>query len=124
MGRRYTVLKYLYRDACNYKVYGNVLLSGTATKAEESFIWSCVGVDGLFVAEQVGLPTLYAQLWNLSGGQIDDDHAYHELHSLRAASNEDIASIEVWGSMRDFISRLKSTRGRWDWRLSLNCAGR
>jgi len=51
-----------------------------------------------FVAEQVGIPTLYSQLWAYSNGPTLADHAFHEFSRLRVATNGDVESLHLWGT--------------------------
>lgn len=112
----FSVFDYLYRDASNYKAWGSLLLEGSAT--EEDIEVLRVQLDGgeFFIAEQVGVPTLYAELWQLSDGPSDDDHVWHTFHELRPASPEDISKAP-WGRVVDLVARFKSI-SKWDEQLS------
>lgn len=59
MAQTRTVFEYLYRDAGNFKTYGRVLLLGRDEAAERE-IRACLEWGDQFVAEQVGIPALYA----------------------------------------------------------------
>jgi hypothetical protein len=77
---RNTHVVYQYRDAHDWKAYGEVILAGEPTEAERATITAALGPDGEFLPAQVGLPTLYDQL---EGGPItEDDPVWHELTDI------------------------------------------
>lgn len=117
----YCVFEYRYRDAGNWKTYGLLLLSGTAPGKREA-IRECCDSDGLFVAEQVGIPPLCEKHWADCGdGPSELDHAYHEFVDLRPASEEEIAALPVAGTLGATLERMRVAAGRWDVRFSPNC---
>lgn len=64
-----TRVEYLYRDASNYKFYGDFVVSGCLLKAElEPFLFDAEW----FVPSEVGLPHLLDLPMN------EDDHWLHE----------------------------------------------
>lgn len=67
--------EYLYRDAANYKNWGQVVLSNDCDKALdeiESLIREAL-IDGeFFVAERVNIPVLYFEKYDR-----DLDHSWH-----------------------------------------------
>lgn len=101
----HSVLEYLYRDAGNYKAFGEVLLTGAWSPDRASRIEELLGGERWFVAAQVGVPPLHHQLWAFSGGPTDDDHAFHELVRIRPAVEEDRA-LELWGQLYELEARL------------------
>ena len=98
-----------------------LLLYGASRDVEEDLIRECCDADGCFVAEQVGVPALCDQLFTFGGGPTDGDHAFHEFQGLRPATEEEIASLPLWGSLRDLTCRFLRTEGKWDCSLSPNC---
>ena len=97
------MFEYLYRDAGNFKAFGRLLLRGRFSAEVEAALRAAVGGDGFFVAEQVGVPPLYAALWALSTGPCSDDHVFHEFLRLRQAEKEDLR-LPVWGEL-DLLAR-------------------
>lgn len=115
-----TVFEYLYRDAGNFKTYGQLILGGTSSDAEQ-VIRRCLEGDGQFVAEQIGIPSLCPEHWTSVGeGPSDLDHAYHEFVRLRDASDSD-RSAAIWGSLEELLMRMQGAAGRWDVTRSPNC---
>ena len=114
----FSIFDYLYRDASNYKSWGSLLLEGRATKAELEALRTSLNCGEFFIAEQVGIPPLYAELWQLSGGPTEDDHVWHTFHELRPATAEEI-SRTLWGKVSELIMRFK-TLSSWDEQLSPN----
>jgi hypothetical protein len=107
----YSTLEYLYRDASNYKAWGCVLLTGMATPSEIQCVTSCLVDSCFFVAELVGVPVLYEALYQFSGGETEDDHAFHEFFALRAATQKEAATLPVWGSVEDLLRAFCEARG-------------
>jgi len=117
----YCVFEYMYRDAGNWKTHGALLLAGNVESVpgalEEYF--EC---GGLFVAEQIGVPSLCVEHFSACGGGPSDlDHAYHEFAGLRPATAEDVAAMPVAGALCDMLVRTRAAAGRWDVTLSPNC---
>lgn len=115
-----SVFVYMYRDAANYKAGGQLLLDGTHSEAAEATIRECCDSWNHFVAEQVGVPTLYAELYQFSNGPTTDDIAFHEFQHLRPATQDDLASSPSWGTLDDLIARFRAVR-IWDCTLSPHC---
>lgn len=99
----YSVFEYLYRDAANYKAWGSVLLAGLPTREALERLTASLQDASFFVAEQVGVPVLCGALYDYSGGPTEDDHAWHEFISWRAATQDDIATLQVWGKADDLL---------------------
>ena len=115
---KFSIFDYLYRDACNYKSWGSLLLEGQATEAELETLRGHLDLGELFIAEQVGIPPLYAELWQFSDGPTEDDHVWHTFHELRPANTEEIIGAP-WGNVTQLISCFKTVKS-WDEQLSPN----
>jgi len=100
----YTVFEYLYRDAGNYKAWGQVLLTGRVSAEAELTFRSYLDSGEFFVAEDVGVPSLQRELWTLSDGPTEDDHGWHEFHGFRVATVEDL-SMDPLESTGQFLAR-------------------
>lgn len=116
----HSVFVYMYRDAANYKVGGQLLLRGTYAETSHTAIRQQCEVWDHFVAEQVGIPTLYEALYRFSGGPTIDDIAFHEFEHLRPASREDVASLATWGSLDGLVANFCAVKF-WDCTLSPHC---
>jgi hypothetical protein len=112
----FSIFEYLYRDASNYKVWGTLLLDGVANETDLHVLASKFESGGLFIAEQLGIPALYADLWEFSNGPTEDDHVWHTFHALRAVTPDDTCA-EVFGSVADLVTKFKSVR---EWNLELS----
>ncbi|MEQ1514815.1 MAG: hypothetical protein ABL934_19335 [Lysobacteraceae bacterium] len=117
----YCVFAYQYRDAANWKTYGELLLAGKASEAEISAMVSHLDGGDLFVAEQIGIPSLCGQHFIDYDGPSDLDHAYHEFLELRPATQDEIDTMSIFANLSDLLTRIANTGGRWDVRLSPNC---
>jgi len=114
----YTTFEYMYRDASNYKAFGTILLTGGVTQADVKKLTDCFENYSLFVAEQVGIPVLYEQLYQYSNGPTDDDHAYHEFLLCRAATTKEVKALMPWGSAQDLFAAFLEAKGKWNVMLS------
>lgn len=117
----YCVFEYLYRDAGNFKVFGCLLLEGVFSDVDVVALRRRFESEEFFIAEQLGVPTLYHQLWDECDSEPSDemDHVWHEFHSVRIASSEDLAAMAVWGKAEDFKTRILGIR-QWNESLSIN----
>ena len=114
----FSVFDYLYCDASNYKEWGSLLLEGHVPAAEAEALQTYLNGGEFFIAEQVGIPPLYKELWQYSDGPTEDDHVWHTFHALRSAAPEDMAGTP-WGKVSELVARFKAVR-RWDEKLSPN----
>lgn len=113
------VFEYLYRDASNYKAWGEVLLSGIPSQNDMAALRACMESGEYFVAEQVGIPAVYKELWDLSGGPTSDDHALHEFVALRVATADEIKSLPLFGELSSLLKTFQAVT-TWDYSLSPN----
>ena len=113
------VFEYLYRDASNYKAWGEILLSGVPSQNDIAALRARLESGEYFVAEQVGIPALYKELWDLSGGPNSDDHALHEFVNLRAASEDERKSLRLFGNLSGLLKAFQTVT-TWDYSLSPN----
>ena len=118
----YSVMEYLYRDADNFKAFGQILITGKNIDIDIDKIKSFLDSGEYFVAEQVGIPTLYSQLWKYSNGPTIADHAFHELIDFRAATDKEVFSLEVWEDIATLLSTLRNVGQDWDCRQSVHCS--
>ena len=71
------MVEYLYRDAGNFKFFGEVIREGKIDRDDLKLI------DNLyFVASDLGFPDLRRKLWDEFGYDFHLDHDWHELISL------------------------------------------
>ncbi|MFH0934904.1 MAG: hypothetical protein V1879_06830 [Pseudomonadota bacterium] len=115
----YCVFDYMYRDGSNYKAWGSLLLSGEPTLEDVTALKECLESGEYFVAEQVGIPPVCKELWDLSGGSTDDDHALHEFVALRAATDEERKSMLLYGGLSHLLKAFQAVT-KWDYSLSSN----
>ena len=112
----FSVFNYCYRDACNYKAWGSFLLQGLASSADIEDLRHCFDSGEFFIAERVGIPPLYAELWESSNGPSVDDHVWHTFYELKAATTDEI-NVPVFDTVEHLITKIKSVE-TWDETLS------
>lgn len=115
----YCIFEYLYRDASNYKAWGEILLLGVPSQSDVASLKACLEAEMYFVAEQVGIPAVYKELWDLSGGPTDDDHALHEFVGLRAATVSETKAFPLFGELGSLLKAFEAV-SEWDYSLSPN----
>lgn len=121
MDNRHCVFEYMYRDAGNWKTYGALLLVGGPHGFRET-LRGCLEWADLFVAEQVGVPSLYeTHLIECDDGPSDLDHAYHEFVDLREATEADLVVLKVVGSFEGGWFFRRSNRWNAKGGRSLGC---
>lgn len=117
----FSVFEYLYRDASNYKVWGELLLVGRLGEKDLARIRDRFDSGLYFIAEQLCIPPLYEQLWESCGdGPSDDDHVWHEFYAVRPATDAERSVLVVWGDAGDLVGAILKVE-RWDEALSRNC---
>ena len=113
---KFSIFNYYYRDASNYKVWGSLLLQGLASISDIEELKNSFDSGEFFIAEQVKIPPLYAELWALSGGSSVDDHVWHTFYELRPATDEEI-NVQVFDTVENLISKIKAVK-TWNETLS------
>jgi len=109
----WTGFDYVYRDAGNFKAFGTVLLRGAVTKIDEDLVRRSLDSGEYFIAEQVGVPPLYDQLYQWSSGPTESDHCWHEFVGFREINTPPIMPTFNIVSARQFISRFAAI-DNWD----------
>lgn len=119
----HSVFEYLYRDASNFKAWGELLLEGELTAEEVAQLSARFDQGELFVAEQIGVPTLYEELWRQCQCEPSDelDHVWHEFSEIRVATSEDLARLKLWGSAAALLASVEKVEA-WDLKRSPNWA--
>ena len=114
---KHCVFEYLYRDAGNYKAWGELLLEGELDDEKTARLISRFEEGELFIAEQIGVPTLYEQLWRECQCEPSDelDHVWHEFSEIREATHEDLERLKPWGNLSDLLERVEKVDS---WKLA------
>ena len=110
------IFEYLYRDASNYKAWGNLILRGSVKSSDFDILKEKFDAGRYFIAEQISIPPLYSELWQYSNGPSIDDHVWHEFHVLRLATEEDVIT-PVFSTTKKFIEKI-SLVNQWNPELS------
>lgn len=69
-----TQIRYLYRDASNYKVKNECVVTGTFTQEQIAQIMGCCDLGEYFIPSQVGLPERRFDSYD-----PEEDHCWFEL---------------------------------------------
>lgn len=113
---KFSVFSYLYRDGANFKAWGQLLLKGIASTADLEIVRSRFESGEFFIAEQLGIPALYAELWAFSDGATEDDHVWHTFDELRAATASDL-TLPTFDTVKSLTKKIKSVAA-WNEKLS------
>jgi len=116
---KHCIFEYLYRDASNFKVGGEVLLEGELGDADVALLQSKFDSGEFFIAEQIGVPTLYETLWQECECEPSEelDHVWHEFGAVRSATEEDLQSLKPWGTAKDFLASVTKIQ---TWKLEMS----
>ena len=104
----FSVFEYLYRYAGNWKTWGQLLLKGVPSANAISSLSESFESGTFFIAEQLGIPSLFEQFWTQYGGPTQDDHPWHEFAGMRPATQEEVSRGAIWGTTESLIERGKS----------------
>jgi hypothetical protein len=102
---------YLYRDAGNYKAWGEVIFINPEERTldeVETHLRKAFDQDGLFIASQILIPEVFLYI---DGRVTDDDHCFHEYDSVEV-SNElpnDKEGRSIWRFVEQ--AEFESSRG-------------
>ena len=104
---------YMYRDASNYKLHGEVILSNEKQLAVEEIekqIRSLLNEGEYFIARQVHLEERFFDVVN------DDDHPWHEVVVVEATNDPTFDPVpEHKRDIADFLADLeKAHRAGWN----------
>lgn len=118
---KHSVFEYLYRDAGNFKAGGELLLEGALNDDEIARIRMHLESGEFFIAEQIDIPTLYERLWQECECEPSSemDHVWHEFHTIRAADDDDLSRLKVWGKATSLLAAIESVN-YWNPQLSRN----
>ena len=104
-----SVFEYCYRDASNYKSWGFLLLQGAVSSDDIAHLKKHFESGEYFIAEQLGIPPLYAELWAFSNGPTLDDHVWHTFYTLRPAAAEELKAA-VFDTVENFLKKVKAVQ--------------
>lgn len=106
---KHCVFEYLYRDAGNFKAGGELLLEGELGEADIALLSSKFDSREFFIAEQIGVPTLYETLWQECECDPSEelDHVWHEFCAVRQVTEEDFQRLKPWGSAETLLTNIK-----------------
>lgn len=111
----WTAFDYMYRDAGNFKAFGTVVLEGHLAPEDLRLIQERLSGREFFIAEQVGVPTLYLQLYEWSGGPTKDDHCWHEFIEFRELAEPPVKPVAMTAS--ELLKRFEKVE---DWNEGLS----
>jgi hypothetical protein len=105
--KQYSVVEYQYRDASNYKEFGEILLEGVFSIEDIEILHSCMYDCGqFFIPEEIGIPPLQPRLWEKYNGRNEDDHDWHSIECVRAAEDKDFF-LPIWGTKQKLIENFR-----------------
>ena len=116
MPKKYSIFEYQYRDASNYKSYGEILVEGKFLKKDINLIHSCMYDFGeYFIPEEIGIPPLQYKIWEKCKGRNNDDHEWHSILCIREAKQDEM-QLPLWGTKKILIeSFTKNWNKKPDW---------
>ena len=116
MANGYTIVEYKYVDAGNYKVFGEILLSGQFSDTEEQILYRCLIDQEFFIPDLVGIFPLQSELWDEYSGANDDDHEWHSICSIRRTNglHDKNQPSPLWGDTNKFLKNfIVASQQKW-----------
>lgn len=111
----WTAFDYMYRDAGNFKAFGTMVLLGRLEPQDKQLVRECLSSEEFFIAEQVGIPPLYQELYQWSDGPTRDDHCWHEFVQFRELPGPPDAPAAM--TTKEFVTHFASVK---TWNESLS----
>jgi len=84
---------YLYRDACNYKTFNEIVISGTLDFGQ---LFPFLKDKTFFIPSEVGLDNLQPEEWTAN------DHIWHEIEDIQSTMDIPTATIDATQLLKKF----------------------
>lgn len=108
-----TKIRYLYRDADNYKVWNEAVIKGVLTGEQKSTILNCLYDDEYFIPRLVGLPeTTFVSLGY--SYDADVDHPYFELSADGIEDTNDAPTVEDMDTDKLTHDFIRAAANKWE----------
>ena len=101
-----TVIEYYYRDAANYKVWNEAVITGVLTQEQVERILSCLDDGVYFIPSLVGLPEEQYDGW-----EMDAYRPFFELEREWIHNEEQDATVDI--TPDHLVSDFERYSGRW-----------
>ena len=102
-----TQIRYLYRDASNYKVENECVVAGTFTQEQIAQIMDCCNLGEYFIPSQVGLPERRFDSYD-----PEEDHCWFEL--AEDGFEETARSATVGISAQQLVESFAAVKEHWN----------
>ena len=102
-----TQIRYLYRDASNYKVKNECVVTGTFTQEQIAQIMGCCDLGEYFIPSQVGLPERRFDSYD-----PEEDHCWFELAEDGFEETARPATVEI--SAQQLVESFAAAKEHWN----------
>ncbi len=103
-----TKIYYLYRDACNFKMSNEVIVSGVFTEAEkQEIVNECCNDCEYFIPSQVGLPENRPDDF-----PTEDDHCWFELDVNGFTETTELPTVGI--TAKELLESFRSAKDNWN----------
>ena len=102
-----TQIRYLYRDASNYKVENECVVAGTFTQEQIAQIMDCCDLGEYFIPSQVGLPERRFDRYD-----PEEDHCWFELAEDGFEETTKPATVEI--SAEQLVENFAAAKEHWN----------
>ena len=102
-----TQIRYLYRDASNYKVKNECVVTGTFTQEQIAQIMGCCDLGEYFIPSQVGLPERRFDRYD-----PEEDHCWFELAEDGFEETARPATVEI--SAQQLVESFAAAKEHWN----------
>lgn len=101
-----TIISFLYRDACNYKVFNTCVVKGQLSHEQARTIMDSLDMGEYFIPEQIGLPV------ERFGSVTEDDHCWCELEADFYKPTDAPATVDMF--VEQLAANFAAAKGKWD----------
>ena len=102
-----TQIRYLYRDASNYKVENECVVHGTFTQEQIAQIMNCCDLGEYFIPTQVGLPEQRFDRYD-----AEEDHCWFELSEDGFEETAKLATVGI--SAQQLVENFAAAKEHWN----------
>lgn len=109
-----TKIRYMYRDAANYKVGHEIVLAGRLTHEQAERIVGSLDGREFFIPSQVGLRDIQGDFESGKSWDDEDDHVWHTIEGVELVDEPVTASGHDARSVAEMMESWPEDARGWD----------
>lgn len=108
-----TKIKYLYRDADNYKIGNECIINGVLSEGQKKSILDCLHEGEFFIPNKVGMPELRFDKWNSK-----TDHIWFEMSEDAFSLTDSEPTLNY--SAEELVNLFLRCKGKWEEEIGIS----